>query len=103
MPWASRIYRVIPRTREALEIRAIAVAADPKPATAVAVVEQPAPDEWERSLEPRSMDDACRLAKRLHESADVQRLRDASSGPLHADSSGANSACPRWPRFEAST
>ena len=40
----------------------------PKPATAVAVAEQPAPDEWERSLEPRSMDDACRLAQRLHDS-----------------------------------
>lgn len=39
-----------------------------KPAAAVAVVEQPAPDEWERSLEPRSMHDACLLAKRLHES-----------------------------------
>ena len=38
------------------------------PAAAVAVVEQPAPDEWERSLEPRSMDDACKLAQRLHDS-----------------------------------
>ena len=38
------------------------------PAAAVAIVEQPAPAEWERSLEPRSMDDACVLAKRLHES-----------------------------------
>ena len=43
-------------------------AAEPQPATAVAVVEQPAPDEWERSLEPRTMQDACLLAKRLHES-----------------------------------
>ena len=39
-----------------------------QPATAVAVVEQPAPDEWERSLEPRSMDDARQLAKWMHES-----------------------------------
>ena len=39
-----------------------------QPVTAVAVVEQPAPDEWERSLEPRSMDDACKLAQRLHDS-----------------------------------
>ena len=42
--------------------------AEPEPTAAVAVVEQPAPDEWERSLEPRSMHDACLLAKRLHES-----------------------------------
>ena len=42
--------------------------AEPQPAAAVTVVEQPAPDEWERSLEPRSMHDACLLAKRLHES-----------------------------------
>ena len=41
---------------------------EPKPAAAVAVVEQPAPDEWERSLEPRSMHEACLLAKRLHQS-----------------------------------
>ena len=39
-----------------------------KPAPAVAVVEQPAPDEWERCLEPRSMNDAVRLAQRLHDS-----------------------------------
>ena len=39
-----------------------------QPTTAVAVVEQPAPDEWERVLEPRSMHEACLLAKRLHES-----------------------------------
>ena len=39
-----------------------------KPDTAVAVVEQPAPDEWERHLEPRSMHEACLLAKRLHAS-----------------------------------
>ena len=38
-----------------------------QPTTAVAVVEQPAPDEWERSLEPRSMNDACLLSKRLYE------------------------------------
>ena len=38
-----------------------------QPATAVAVVE-PAPDEWERSLEPRSTDEARVLAKWLHES-----------------------------------
>ena len=41
-------------------------------AAAVAVVpmpaEEPAPVEWERSLEPRSMDDAVRLAQRLHDS-----------------------------------
>ena len=42
--------------------------AEPQPTTAVAVVEQPAPDEWERSLEPRSMHDACLLAKRLYDS-----------------------------------
>ena len=42
-------------------------AAEPQPVTAVAVVEQPAPDEWERSLEPRSMHEACLLAKRMHE------------------------------------
>ena len=42
--------------------------AEPKPSKAVAVVEQPAPDEWERSLEPRSMNDAVRLAQRLHDS-----------------------------------
>ena len=41
---------------------------DHKPDTAVAIVEQPAPDEWERSLEPRSMNDAVRLAQRLHDS-----------------------------------
>ena len=29
---------------------------------------EPAPAEWERGLEPRSMDDACLLAKRMHES-----------------------------------
>ena len=40
----------------------------PKPATAVAVVEQPAPDEWNLGLEPRSMNDACVLAKRMFES-----------------------------------
>ena len=40
----------------------------PAHAPAVAIVERPAPAEWERSLEPRSMDDACVLAKRLHES-----------------------------------
>ena len=28
----------------------------------------PAPDGWERGLEPRSMDDACKLAQRLHDS-----------------------------------
>ena len=39
-----------------------------KPAPTVAVVEQPAPDEWERCLEPRSMNDAVRLAQRLHDS-----------------------------------
>ena len=39
-----------------------------KPAPAVVVVGQPAPDEWERCLEPRSMDDACKLAQRLHDS-----------------------------------
>ena len=40
---------------------------EPKPAAAVEVVEQPAPDEWERSLEPRSMHEACLLAKRMYE------------------------------------
>ena len=44
------------------------VPVEAKPATAVAVVEQPAPDEWERCLEPRSMNDAVRLAQRLHDS-----------------------------------
>ena len=41
-----------------------------KPAApkAVSVVEQPAPAEWERRLEPSTMNDACLLAKRLHES-----------------------------------
>ena len=39
-----------------------------QPAAPVAVVEQPAPAEWERGLEPRSMHDACLLAKRLHDS-----------------------------------
>ena len=29
---------------------------------------EPAPPEWERGLEPRSMDDACLLARRMHES-----------------------------------
>ena len=38
-----------------------------QPAAPVAVVEQPAPDEWERSLEPRSMHEACLLAKRMYE------------------------------------
>ena len=41
---------------------------EPKPAAPVAVVEQPAPDEWDRVLEPRSMHEACLLAKRMHES-----------------------------------
>ena len=39
----------------------------PAPAALIPSV-APAPDEWERGLEPRSMDDACILAKRLHES-----------------------------------
>ena len=39
-----------------------------RPAAAVAVVEEPAPVEWERGLEPRSMNDAVRLAQRLHDS-----------------------------------
>ena len=44
------------------------------PAAPVAVVEQlaPAPAEWERGLEPRTMDDARQLAKWMFESADVQ-------------------------------
>ena len=41
--------------------------APPKPVSAVEVIEQPAPEEWERSLEPRSMHEACLLAKRLYE------------------------------------
>ena len=41
-------------------ITGVAVATAP-----VAVVAQPAPAEWERVLEPRSLDDACKLAKRL--------------------------------------
>ena len=44
------------------------VPVEAKPAPTVAVVEQPAPDEWERCLEPRSMNDAVRLAQRLHDS-----------------------------------
>ena len=36
--------------------------------TAALVPVEPAPVEWERGLEPRSMNDACLLAKRLHES-----------------------------------
>ena len=44
------------------------VFAEPKPVTAVAVVDQPAPDEWERGLEPRSMEEARVLSKWLHES-----------------------------------
>ena len=36
--------------------------------TAAVVAVEPAPDEWERGLEPRSMNDACLLAKRMHES-----------------------------------
>ena len=43
------------------------IAQKPKPAAPVAVVEQPAPGEWDRSLDPRSMHEACLLAKRLHE------------------------------------
>ena len=39
-----------------------------QPAAPVAVVEQPAPDEWNLGLEPRSMQDACVLAKRMFES-----------------------------------
>ena len=39
-----------------------------QPAAAVAVIEQPAPDEWERGLDPRTMHEACLLAKRLHQS-----------------------------------
>ena len=63
------------------EARNEAPAAEPKPAArgpekwlgwngSEVVVQSlpPAPDEWERSLEPRSMDDACKLAKRLHDS-----------------------------------
>ena len=42
--------------------------AEPQPAAPVAVVEQPAPVEWERSLEPRSMLDARNLSKWLHDS-----------------------------------
>ena len=41
----------------------------PGPATAALIPSvAPAPDEWERGLEPRSMDDAVRLAQRLHDS-----------------------------------
>ena len=52
-------------------------AGEPKPAqdaspvetaAPVAVVEQPAPAEWERGLEPRTMNEACKLAQRLHDS-----------------------------------
>ena len=53
------------------EQNAIRAGADPKPAVPAApveVVEQPAPDEWDRVLEPRSMHEACLLAKRMHES-----------------------------------
>lgn len=41
---------------------------EPDSTAAVAVVDETSPDDWERSLEPRSMQDACLLAKRLHES-----------------------------------
>ena len=53
------------RWRERNTIRA---GVEPKPAAPVAVEVSPAPVEWERGLEPRSMNDACLLAKRLHES-----------------------------------
>ena len=66
---------------ESFLARSLATAAvppgEPKPATAVAVVEQPAPDEWERHLEPRSMHEACLLAKRLHQS----RMFDGYGSP----------------------
>ena len=52
-----------------------------KPASAVAVVEPPAPAEWDRGLEPRSMNDACLLAKRLHDSKMFSRLRVPASCP----------------------
>ena len=36
--------------------------------SSVAVEASPAPAEWERGLEPRTMNEACLLAKRMHES-----------------------------------
>ena len=39
----------------------------PQP-TDLAPIAEPAPSEWERGLEPRSMDDAVRLAQRMHDS-----------------------------------
>ena len=77
-----------------VSVAGVAGFAEPQPATAVAVVEQPAPDEWERSLEPRSMHEACLLAKRLHESHMFRRLRDAAGRPIH----GAARARTRPPR-----
>ena len=60
-----------PSPYDDLNPRSEAPPAEPKPAAqpapAIAVVEQPAPDEWERSLEPRSMHEACLLAKRMYE------------------------------------
>ena len=52
---------------------------------AVSVVEQPAPAEWEHGLEPRTMNEACLLAKRLHESRMLMfdGLREPSSCPVN--------------------
>ena len=57
-----------PRNYSAPPPGALPPAAEPKPAAAVQVAADPAPVEWERGLEPRTMNEACLLAKRLHES-----------------------------------
>ena len=57
-----------PRNYSAPPPGALPPAAEPKPAAAVQVAAEPAPVEWERGLEPRTMNEACLLAKRLHES-----------------------------------
>ena len=55
-------------TEESIQVQPAPTAAEPKPVAPVAVVEQPAPVEWERSLEPRSMLDARNLSKWLYDS-----------------------------------
>ena len=55
-----------PRNISAHIPRVLPPAAEPKPASAVQV--EPLAAEWERGLEPRTMDEACLLSKRLHES-----------------------------------
>ena len=57
-----------PRNYSAPPPGALPPAAEPKPAAPVQVAAEPAPVEWERGLEPRTMNEACLLAKRLHES-----------------------------------